>query len=124
MELSIEVETRSAGTLGISGQPAHAKMQAAAREIGLDLSAHVSQGLEAEHLRWADRVLVMELGHAAAVELLDPSMTEQVIQLGPLAGQVEIVDPTGSWFVAPYRHTRDEIARAVRRFLTASAEPS
>lgn len=121
MELSLEADIQSAGTLGINGRPAHPRMVAAAREVGLDLTSHVSKGVSAELVGWADRVLVMELIHAAVVEALDPAVTDRVVQLGPLVGQAQIDDPTGSWFTAPYRHTRDELSAAVRRFLVATS---
>ncbi|HHO49448.1 MAG TPA: low molecular weight phosphatase family protein [Deltaproteobacteria bacterium] len=121
LELSIEADIQSAGTLGISGRPAHPRMIAVAREVGLDLTGHVSQGVNTSLVGWADRILVMELIHAAVVEALDPTVTERVIQLGPLISEARIDDPTGSWFNRPYRNTRDKLASAVRRFLSARA---
>ncbi len=117
MELGLEVEIRSAGTLGIVDRPADPKMVAVAREIGIDLRDHRSQGLTAELVGWADRVLVMELEHAEAVTVLHEGAVPKIVQLGPLVGQPHIADPIGSWFKARFRRARDELSVAVRRVL-------
>jgi protein-tyrosine-phosphatase len=117
MELGLEVEIRSAGTLGIVDRPADPKMVAVAREIGIDLRDHRSQGLTAELVGWADRVLVMELEHAEAVTALHEGAVPKIVQLGPLVGQPHIADPIGSWFKARFRRARDELSVAVRRVL-------
>ncbi|MEQ1503240.1 MAG: low molecular weight phosphotyrosine protein phosphatase [Myxococcota bacterium] len=119
MELALEVEVASAGTLGIVGRPAERRAAAVCREIGLDLADHVSQALTPEWIRWADRIYVMEPAHATRVRELVPEVGEIVVQLGPLAGEVEIHDPTGSWFVWPFRRTRDALRRAIVKALSA-----
>ena len=112
-----EVEIRSAGTLGLVDVPADPKVAAVAREIGIDLTAHRSQALTEELVRWADRVAVMEMNHAEAVTALVPGA--RVIQLGPLVRQSHIEDPIGAWFKGRFRQARDELAQAVRRVLEA-----
>lgn len=57
----------SAGTLGIDGSPSSPEAVEVMREVGLDLSAHRSQGLRIEHLEWAD--LVIGMTHAHMMEL-------------------------------------------------------
>ena len=117
MELGLDVDIRSAGTLGIVDRPADPKMVAVAREIGIDLTGHRSRALTEELVRWADRILVMELEHAEAVTALWDEAAPKVVQLGPLIGQAQIDDPIGRWFKAPFRRARDELEKAVRRAL-------
>lgn len=116
LEQSREVEIRSAGTRARPGDAAHPQVVAVCREIGLDLSAHRATLLDADLVRWADRVFVMEAEHAVAVRTLAPELPDaKVVPLGPYVGLPEIADPIGSWFRSAYRATRDELARALRR---------
>ncbi len=117
LKRAVDLETRSAGTLMIEGAPAHPQMVAVARQAGLDLSPHSSQGLTAEAVRWADFVGAMEPHHVDAIEALVPEARERTRGLGAYVGRPQIDDPTGSWFAGPYRRTLDELALAVERFL-------
>jgi len=117
LTLAADVETRSAGTLGLDGAPANRQMTTAAREIGIDLTGHRSQGLTEELVRWADFVGVMEPLHLEAVRALVPEAGERTRALGAYVGRPRIDDPTGRWLVRPYRRTRDELRVAVERFL-------
>ncbi|MBX2800260.1 MAG: hypothetical protein KTR31_21450 [Myxococcales bacterium] len=117
LQAALDVDIQSAGTLGINGQPAYPQMVSAARELGLDLSTHRSQGLTEDLCAWATTIAVMELHHAEAVATLHPESYAKVVQLGPLAGVYEIDDPTGNWFAAPYKHTRDLLQQAVQRLV-------
>jgi protein-tyrosine phosphatase len=121
LEIGLEAEICSAGTLGIQGAPAHPHIVAVAREIGIDLTAHRSQGVSPALIRWADRIYVMEEDHGVAVRELVPDVGERVVPLGPLAGQPRIVDPIGSWLRGPYRTTRDELVTALRKAIPALA---
>jgi len=62
----------SAGTLGLSGQPASPEAVAALAEIGIDLSHHRSRGLAAADLQRASLVLVMTRGHLDELALRYP----------------------------------------------------
>jgi protein-tyrosine phosphatase len=118
LELALDVEIRSAGTLGFVGRPAAPSAIAVCRELGVDLEGHRSQGLTVELARWADRIFVMEPEHAAAVRALAPELPEErVVGLGPYAGRAFVADPHGSWFRSTFRRTRDELVVAVRRAL-------
>ncbi|MEO0602358.1 MAG: low molecular weight phosphotyrosine protein phosphatase [Myxococcota bacterium] len=117
LKLARELEVRSAGTLRIEGSPAHGQMAAVARQAGLDLSAHRSQGLTADLLRWADFVAAMEPHHLEAIEELVPEARERSRGLGAYVGREMIEDPTGSWFAGPYRRTFEELEVAVERFV-------
>lgn len=124
LEEALEVEIRSAGTLGIEGEPAHRHMVAIARERGLDLSGHRSQGVRPELTTWADRIAVMTPHHAQVLVDMDDACADRIVQLGPLVGAHQIEDPTGAWFSGPYRTTFDELERAVRRFVADDAQRS
>jgi protein-tyrosine-phosphatase len=120
LEQSREVEIRSAGTRARAGDPAHPQVVAVCREIGLDLSTHRATPLDAELLRWADRVFVMEPDHAVAARALAPELPEgAIVHLGPLAGKASVEDPIGSWFRSSYRATREELLVALRRYFTS-----
>lgn len=116
LELGLEPEIRSAGVSAVPGLPAAPGVVAVCREIGIDLERHRSRLLDAEVVRWADRVFVMEDVHAVAVRALVPEIGEAaVVPLGPLVGKAFVSDPMGSWFRSSYRATRDELATAIRR---------
>ncbi len=114
---NVELEARSAGTLGLVDRPAEPHMVAVGDEVGLDLSSHVCQPLSAELIAWADHVLVMEHTHYAFAQELDPSATGKLVLLGRMVGQDEISDPIGSWFRWQYRRTRDLLTRCVHTFI-------
>ncbi len=115
LERGIDLEIRSAGTIGLADQPAEPYAIAVCREQGIDIAGHRSRALTAELVAWADRILVMELRHAEAVTAIDADAGARVVPLGPLAGVPEIADPYGSWLPGPYRETRDLLDRALRR---------
>src|SRR4051812_43058381 len=82
------VEVRSAGTRAIPGQPAAPNAVKAVREVGGDLSAHLSSPLSTELVAWADRILVMEMRHATEARDAFPSADEKVQLLGTFGGLV------------------------------------
>jgi protein-tyrosine-phosphatase len=115
LELGLELEVRSAGTIAQPGQPAERRAVAVCREVGIDLTEHRSQPLTAELVEWADLVVVMEDTHALAVRELGG---DKIVHLGPLVGESHVHDPMGSWFTRPFRQTRDQLFRGIRRILT------
>ena len=121
MQHAVDVEIRSAGTLGLVDRPCPRQLVAVAREAGLDLSRHRSQGVSDELVAWADYILVMETAHAVHLAETYPDHGTEVVQLGLLIGDSEIADPHGSWFKAPYRRMRDDVRRALERFFGSLA---
>lgn len=117
LERGVDVEIRSAGTLGLADHRAEPYAITVCRELGIDIGQHRSRALTPELVAWADKILVMELEHAQAVTAIDEKAATRVVPLGPLAGVPEIADPYGSWFPGPYRETRDLLDRALRRLL-------
>jgi len=119
MQHAVDVEIRSAGTLGLVDRPCPRPLVAVAREVGIDLTGHRSQGLSVELVAWADHVLVMEPAHAEHLATTFPDLASDVVQLGLLVGRGQIDDPHGSWFKGPYRRMRDEVRRALERFFAS-----
>jgi protein-tyrosine-phosphatase len=109
-----DVAVASAGVAGWGGAPASEEVPVVLDEIGVELGEHASSPLTPERVAWADRILVMNVGHRAAVEELGGGdkvslLTDQLD--GPEAGQ-PVLDPIGAG-VETYRSTRDQIHRAV-----------
>jgi protein-tyrosine phosphatase len=116
-ELPLEVQ--SAGTLMIEDAPADSRAIRVCKEIGLDITAHRSQGLTPELVGWADRILVMEMAHAMAVRQLCPDIEEDKLHLlGGFIGTTNIEDPIRSWFIGPFRTARSEISEALSQFFS------
>ena len=115
----IPLEVQSAGTLMIDGAPADRRAVQVCAEIGLDISAHRSQGLTTDLVAWADRIVVMEMAHAMAVRQLVPDIGEDKLHLlGGFVGLTNIEDPVRSWFIGPFRTARTEISEAMTRFFS------
>jgi len=114
--LGVWVEARSAGTLGIQGEPAARNAVRACQQVGVDISGHVSQGVTELLLDWADVVLTMELRHNLFVREKFPRHAEKAILLGPFGGQHEIDDPVGRWIFA-FRRSRKELEKCLEGYL-------
>lgn len=126
--LSQRVAIKSAGTLGINGQPATALAILAAREHGADLSNHLSQGLSEELTEWADLILVMEKAHLDFIKKNYPAAAERTHLLRAygrisqeLNGDEEIPDPIGG-SLATYRECAHLIATELDRILPLLTE--
>ena len=112
-QLGMTIEAQSAGVLAKDGLRASKKAVRALSEQGLNLESHRSQMLTASHLDWATRVFVMQLAHVETIQERFPNAPRAEL-LGPLCGTMEIDDPYGSWFMRPYRTSRDRIRTAVQ----------
>jgi protein-tyrosine phosphatase len=110
------IKARSGGVMGLIGRPADPKAVKAVGEIGLDLTAHRSKGVDDEDIAWADHVLVMELRHQMELHQRLPQSEGKVLMLGPFAGLHEVADPVGGW-IFKFRKSRDQLQRAVQRFV-------
>jgi protein-tyrosine phosphatase len=110
----VGLRTTSAGTHAITGQRSTPEMRMAAREVGLDLAAHRSKPVEAESVRAAALIFVMEQSHA---DWLSASSGRS----GVLLDGDDIDDPYGQDLDA-YRFTRDTIVAAVRARLPEMIE--
>lgn len=110
----IDVEARSAGTLGLVNRPAEPKMVKVGAELGLDLTPHVCQPITDELVAWADRIYVMEIAHRGHLEEFHPGSRGKVELLGRYDGVDEIDDPIGAWFAFTFRKCRDQLQRCVK----------
>lgn len=98
-EAGIDALVISAGTLGIHGSPAAPHAVEVMREVGLDISAHRSQGLSLQLARAADHLVVMSPLHRSEIVERDPSLEARVQpfwRFATPAGRFdEIADPVG-----------------------------
>jgi len=96
------VMVESAGTMGISGQPASEYAVKVSAEKGVDISRHRSRGLDAGIANESDLILVMETAHEEWVRCISPAAAERTHLLGAFAtkgsGPVEVGvdDPIGA----------------------------
>lgn len=100
----------SAGTSAFPGAEASDGSRDAVAEIGLDLSAHLSQPLTREMCERAEKIYCLGPSHLVAVQSLGAGF----------AAKAELLDPEGAGIPDPfggdldlYRKTRDAVVRAV-----------
>ncbi|MFQ5822639.1 MAG: hypothetical protein ACE5JB_01125 [bacterium] len=80
-ELKDKVTVRSAGTLGLEGNPATEYAIAVANDLGADISQHRSQGLSEALVKESDIIFAMSPEHKAFVERQNPEVRENVFLL-------------------------------------------
>ncbi len=113
----------SAGVAAWGGSPASPEAIEAMREIGVDISAHRSQGLSKALVAGAAFVLAMTEGHRSEILRRFPEAagkTHRVHGFGVGAAR-DVADPVGLP-VEAYRHTRDELVAALGDFVVYLAE--
>ena len=94
-------------------------------EIGLDLSSHISKGLTAELINWADILIVMEPLHSEAITRLVPSAEEKIRPLWKYADEelLLIFDPIGQ-SLETYRKCRELIATSLANLVSDLVQQS
>jgi protein-tyrosine-phosphatase/predicted ATP-grasp superfamily ATP-dependent carboligase len=102
------VRVRSAGYLPKPDRPCPAEAQAAARELGTDLSTHRSRTLDAEMVRSADAIFTFDEQNYATVVARHPEARDKVHRLAV----PDIRDPYGGT-LDEFRRTYDRIRRAL-----------
>ncbi|HUW57753.1 MAG TPA: L-threonylcarbamoyladenylate synthase [Planctomycetota bacterium] len=91
----------SGGTVGGFAAPASPSAIQIAREIGIDISNHLSQTVTAELLEHCDRILVMT-----------PEQRDKVLKISPrVRGRVMLLDPKGLPVGDPHGGTLDTYRR-------------
>jgi protein-tyrosine phosphatase len=100
----------SAGTFALEGQGISENSKLVGNEIGLDLSSHQTQSLEAALNKPWDIILVMSANHLAALPPESPAA------LFDLSGQ-DISDPMGG-NIEQYRDTRDRLQEAAQLWVS------
>ena len=89
----------SAGTLNINGQSAAPNAVEAAKQIGIDIESHRSQGVSQGLMAMADHIVVMAPRHEDALVKLDPNLEDNIVRMWAYGAHDEsltqIDDPVG-----------------------------
>ena len=91
-ELGPEFNVMSAGLGALVDNPAHEISQKIAMQHGVDMSAHRARQINLDILKWADLILVMEMGHKRELLYKYPWLEGKVFRYGE-SHQVDIPDP-------------------------------
>jgi protein-tyrosine-phosphatase len=105
------LESDSAGTAAVSGDPASEQAREVAQELGFNLDAHRAKPVSPGLLEWADVVLTMTEMHRVTLQVRFPEQAHKVCSLGAWANK-DISDPYGQ-DVSVYRKTAAEIESAL-----------
>ncbi len=105
-------EVLSAGTGTAGGGGASEGALAAAKDAGLDVSAHRSRPLTAEVLLAADKVYAMDEQHVRTARAVCPDAADKIELLDPDGGSIE--DPIGMP-IGPFRKIVQRMRRHVER---------
>jgi len=117
-----KLKVQSAGTLGIDGNPATIHAITAAKEKGVDISNHISQGVNEKIVAGADIIFVMADYHKDFIETYFPRYKENVFLLkafdrkGKKPKNLSIKDPIGEGLTT-YRRVISQIDRELDRIL-------
>ncbi len=121
-EFGTRVKVQSAGTLGINGNPATLHAIAAAREKGVDISNHVSQGVNDQNISNADIVFTMADHHKEFLDRYYPRYKENFFllkafhQKAKRLKNLSIKDPIGEG-LRTYRQVISQIDEELERIL-------
>ena len=109
----------SAGTLTGEGIPPSSDAVLVMEEEQVDISMLRSDPLDSERIEAADLILVMETAHKAYIRRMWPDAEKKVFLLKEYGkgGRLEDVDDPIGKERNVYRHSRDEIAAEIDRFL-------
>lgn len=89
-------KVRSVGTWAMFPRGASRYSIEVARKQGLDLSKHLATMVDENHLRLADLVLTMEIGHAEALRAEFPENEHKIFLISEMVGHsYNIADPYG-----------------------------
>ncbi|HEX9971486.1 MAG TPA: hypothetical protein VGD14_05385 [bacterium] len=117
-----KVTIQSAGTLGINGNPATLHAITAAREKGVDISNHVSRGVNDQIISNADIVFTMADHHKEFLDRYYPKYKENFFLLkafnlkGKKSKNLSIKDPIGEG-LKTYRQVISQIDEELERIL-------
>jgi protein arginine phosphatase len=114
-EEQLEVEVKSAGTIGVDGMlPADNTIEMLEEE-GIDTAGYASTALDHGIINWADAILVMEPRHAEGINTIVPEAEMKTFYLAEFnknATSPYIPDPIGR-AVAYYRESFSVIKKSV-----------
>ena len=95
---ALDMEVRSAGTLGIDGMPPTLEVFKVLEAEGIKADGYISKPLTEGMIEWADIILVMESGHKDKTVSMVPQASGKIKFLGELDKETEnntIADPIG-----------------------------
>jgi protein-tyrosine phosphatase len=108
------IEVRSSGLRTRGGDPAQPGALRVGRELGTDLSDHVSQRLDTDDVAWADLIIGMQGWHEAEVLARHPTSRGKVLLLGDFL-------PAAPHLIAdPWGHDDDFFRTVFERIVTAN----
>lgn len=116
------VKVQSAGTLGINGNPATLHAITAAKEKGVDISNHISKGVNQKLVAGADIIFAMADHHKEYLDRYYPRYKENVFLLkafnlkGKKPKNLSIKDPIGDGLTT-YRRIIHQIDQELKRIL-------
>jgi L-threonylcarbamoyladenylate synthase len=113
----IGYKVSSAGTLGLTGEPATAEAIAACAARGIDINAHRSEALNRPLVSDCDFIFVMEQMHRDRVIALDPQSADKCC----LLAETDIADPIGQ-SQQVYNDCADRIEKAVKKRISELVE--
>ncbi len=102
----------SAGTLGIEEQPAAGFAVEAVRELGLDLSRHLSKGVSDALVKETDFIVVMAPEHVRDIRLRHPEAVEKTVKLWQYTdrrGRLDRIDDPIGKPLKDYQSCRDDL---------------
>jgi protein-tyrosine phosphatase len=115
---NLQIQAKSAGTMGIVAQPSAPNSIKAMREMGIDITSIRSKGVTSELMEWASYVLVMENKHASTLRRRFPEYDEKILLLGSFGGVYTVDDPIGRWIFA-FRKCRSVLIKSIEGFYTS-----
>ncbi|MFH1798367.1 MAG: low molecular weight protein arginine phosphatase [Candidatus Omnitrophota bacterium] len=116
---NLDVEVKSAGTMGLDGMSPTLETIMALREQGIDAFGYMSKVLTEELIIWADIILVMEPMHKNKIFFMASEAKNKVKFLADFDREREeqtIVDPIGQ-SMDFYRETLSSIKKAVEELI-------
>ncbi|MGE5225017.1 MAG: low molecular weight protein arginine phosphatase [Omnitrophica WOR_2 bacterium] len=99
----------SAGTWGLTGEPAAVKSVVVMQQYGIDLREHRSQEVSLAVLKSYDLILTMEQGHKEALRAEYPVLRDRIYLLSEMVDKnYDIQDPFGEP-LSEYQETAQEL---------------
>ncbi|MGB2629736.1 MAG: low molecular weight protein arginine phosphatase [Candidatus Omnitrophota bacterium] len=97
-EEGMQIEVRSAGTLGVNGVPPSIGAIKVLKSEKIPSEGLKSKNLADDLLKWADMIVVMEPMHKEMIIMADPGLSDRVHflrEFGDDTGNLVIPDPIG-----------------------------
>ena len=117
------VRVSSAGTADIEGMPATAEAVRACRDHGIDISGHISRGLDPQEAASANLVFAMTGHHTAEILSVAPGARRRTYLLSEFAdgSDRDVPDPIGApleEYERVFDTLSDYIGKSLSRILT------